>query len=147
MKKSLSQQFAKLAMLALVSSALLFSCQNPFAGKLADSPSADQSRAAGADFRAPSQSPPGGLTPAQVPQFVILGFDDNQYADGMTNILNVYKGKSNPAGSGNPLTFDGTPAAASFYVVPSGKDAATGHGSGDGGGETGKEKPQSKDRS
>ena len=32
------------------------------------------------DERAPSQDPPGGLAPEQVPMFVTLGFDDNGYS-------------------------------------------------------------------
>src|SRR4051812_43317567 len=56
------------------------------------------------DHRAWSQSPPGGLTAAQVPQFVQIGFDDNQRsglnttpASGMTWATNFFRGLRNPA--------------------------------------------------
>lgn len=78
--------------------------------------------------RVPSQQPPNDrygnpILPAEAPQFVIIGYDDNQYADGMWNILNIYKNLKNPPGSGNPLTYDGFPARASFYMTPGGRDS------------------------
>ena len=101
--------------------ALLFSCQLPETGKNVTAQA--EARAVSTDFRAPSQDPPGGLTPAQVPQFVVLGFDDNQFADGMINTMNMMRGKFNPVASNNPYTFDGTPLSASYYNVPAGEDA------------------------
>lgn len=71
----------------------------------------------GQDFLAPSYDPPKGLTPEQVPLFIVLGFDDNRYVDGMEWVLNMLKDKKNPAGLGNPATFDGTPIGASFYFT------------------------------
>lgn len=71
----------------------------------------------------PSQLPPAGLEPANVPQFVIMSFDDNQYPDGMRNMLNVYSTITNPAGTGNAATFDGTPGKTTFFVTPGGRDA------------------------
>src|SRR3954468_13097572 len=74
------------------------------------------------DHRAWSQSPPGGLTPSQVPMFVQIGFDDNQRSglnstppSGMTWATTFFRGLHNPAGSGNAATFDGAPVRVSFY--------------------------------
>jgi len=74
------------------------------------------------DHRAWSQSPPGGLAPSQVPQFVQIGFDDNPRsglnttpASGMTWATNFFRGRRNPAGSGNAATFDNAPVRVSFY--------------------------------
>jgi hypothetical protein len=58
-----------------------------------------------------------------VPQFVLLGFDDN-FISGMpgsaTNggirwVVSLLDGKRNPPGHGNALTFDGGPARVAFY--------------------------------
>jgi hypothetical protein len=65
---------------------------------------------------APSTAPPGGLALANVPQFIAIGFDDNAYEDGMKWILDFMKSKTNPRGSGNHCTFDGTPARVSFFI-------------------------------
>ena len=74
------------------------------------------------DHVAWSQSPPGGLSPSQVPLFVQLGFDDNQRSGsttnppgGMTWATNFFKNLRNPAGSGNAATFDNTLVRVSFY--------------------------------
>jgi hypothetical protein len=74
------------------------------------------------DHVAWSQNPPGGLTPSQVPQFVQIGFDDNQRSglntnppSGMTWATSFFKNLQNPAGSGNAATFDGTSVRVSFY--------------------------------
>jgi hypothetical protein len=64
----------------------------------------------------PSQLPPGGLAVENVPQFVSIGFDDNAFEDGMQWVLDLFKSKQNPAGTGNHCTFDGTPARVSFYI-------------------------------
>ena len=69
-------------------------------------------------------SPPAGLAPQQVPQFVVFGSDDNGYAGlegsgaggGMHFLTGLFAGRSNPAGTGDPGTFDGAPAHYSFYV-------------------------------
>lgn len=58
----------------------------------------------------------------QVPLFISFGFDDNGIADtanngGATWIRNYLKDKTNPAGTGNEATFDGTPMRASFYMT------------------------------
>lgn len=68
--------------------------------------------------------PPGDLAPQQVPQFVCFGTDDNGYsgledsgANGGLHYLTVlFDARRNPAGSGNPGTFDGSPLHYSFYV-------------------------------
>jgi hypothetical protein len=66
---------------------------------------------------APSFDPPGGLKPEQVPQFIVLGFDDNRYTDGMKWVLDTFESYSNPKGKGNPKTFDGQSAKVSFYFT------------------------------
>jgi hypothetical protein len=68
--------------------------------------------------------PPAGLAPQQVPQFVVFGSDDNGYsglegsgaAGGMHFLTEVFAGRHNPPGRGNPGTFDGAPVHYSFYV-------------------------------
>jgi hypothetical protein len=66
-----------------------------------------------------SYDPPGGLDPQKVPQFVNIGFDDNNFADGMTWLLDFIEGKKNPQGLGNPATFDGQSIKVGFYFVSS----------------------------
>ena len=60
-------------------------------------------------------APPGGLALENVPQLISFGFDDNAHEDGMQWFLDFIKSKVNPAGSGNPCTFDGTAARVSFF--------------------------------
>jgi peptidoglycan/xylan/chitin deacetylase (PgdA/CDA1 family) len=70
----------------------------------------------GHDDVAPSASPPCGLSPSQVPQFVSLGFDDNAYSGldgsggtgGMTWATQMARQRTNP---------DGTPVRVSFYMT------------------------------
>ncbi len=64
----------------------------------------------------PSYDPPDNLAVDNVPQFIVMGFDDCMYPDGMTWVLDTLLNRKNPAGNGNPLTFDGTPLYASFYI-------------------------------
>lgn len=74
-----------------------------------------------------SVNPPGGLTPEQVPQFVVFGFDDNNYSGmegsggtgGVSWVLDYFGSKTNPEGNGNTQTFDGTSLKASFYATTS----------------------------
>jgi peptidoglycan/xylan/chitin deacetylase (PgdA/CDA1 family) len=76
-----------------------------------------------------SQSPPGGLTPAQVPQFVAVTFDDgygleNGGSGGVNFIVDFMSARKN-SGGGNAGTFDGTPVRTTFYLSSSnGADAA-----------------------
>lgn len=51
------------------------------------------------------------------PMFIVFGFDDNGYADGMDTILDIFADPNhkNPQGSGNSATFDGMPIKASFF--------------------------------
>lgn len=65
---------------------------------------------------APSIVPPGGLAVDNVPQFVSIGFDDNQFEDGMQWALDLFKSKRNPAGTGNACTSDGSPARVTFFI-------------------------------
>lgn len=68
-----------------------------------------------------SRQPPGGLKPQEIPQFVSITFDDNfglanpAATGGINYIIEFYKNRKNPAGAGNPDSFDGLPIAASFY--------------------------------
>ncbi|MDG5813666.1 polysaccharide deacetylase family protein [Chitinispirillales bacterium ANBcel5] len=67
----------------------------------------------------PSTNPPGGLQAGEVPQFVVIGFDDNTSAEGMEWIVDFLATKTNPEGSGNEGTFDGTPVLSTFYCISS----------------------------
>src|SRR6478736_1703236 len=62
--------------------------------------------ASAADRLAPSARPPAGLAPAQVPQFVLLGFDDNPKADRINWVVDYLAPRSNP---------DGTPVRMIFF--------------------------------
>lgn len=64
-----------------------------------------------------SYAPPGGLSVEETPQFIVLGFDDNRYIDGMQWVMDLLEGKRNPAGKGNPSTYDGQPIKAAFYFT------------------------------
>ncbi|HUU06705.1 MAG TPA: polysaccharide deacetylase family protein [Patescibacteria group bacterium] len=68
--------------------------------------------------------PPAGLTPEQVPQFIVFGSDDNGFSGlegsgasgGLHFLTELFTGLHNPAGSGNPRTFDASTPHYSFYV-------------------------------
>src|SRR5262249_929375 len=75
-----------------------------------------------------SRDPPEELKPTDIPQLVSVTFDDNfglaaldppdpQPIGGINDIVAYYKGKNNPAGSGNADHFDGTPIGATFYYT------------------------------
>jgi peptidoglycan/xylan/chitin deacetylase (PgdA/CDA1 family) len=64
-----------------------------------------------------SFSPPAGLAVDSVPLFVVMGFDDNCYADGMEWLLGVIKDKKNPKGTENPETFDNLPVNVAFNYI------------------------------
>ncbi len=77
------------------------------------------------DYMEPSQNPPRGLQPNQVPMFISIGWDDNSLSgvtgtrypgDGMKWILDAVQDLKNPAGKGNPKTFDGSPVRCTFYT-------------------------------
>lgn len=70
-----------------------------------------------------SFSPPGGLTPAESPMFVVIGWDDcgnagysKSDAQGTKWILDYTRNLTNPVGTGNPATFDGSPVRNSFFA-------------------------------
>ncbi|MBN1982237.1 MAG: polysaccharide deacetylase family protein, partial [Chitinivibrionales bacterium] len=65
----------------------------------------------------PSQKPPGNLPSNNVPQFVVLGFDDQMTAEGMKNVLGAFKGKVNPGGRGQTSTYDASKALCTFYTT------------------------------
>ena len=66
----------------------------------------------------PARVPPAGLLPANVPQFVLFGSDDNWMPEGVDWFVNtLYAGKTNPVGASNSATYDGTPAKGTFYAM------------------------------
>jgi len=67
------------------------------------------------DSLAPSALPPAGLAVEEVPQFIMIGWDDNPDVEPMQWIVNHVAEMKNPAGSGQPGTFDGTPVRFAFY--------------------------------
>ncbi len=67
------------------------------------------------DHRPASDLPPGGLAATQVPQFVMIGFDDNPNLEPMEWILDFLAEKRNPAGLGQAATFDNAPVRGAFY--------------------------------
>lgn len=68
-----------------------------------------------ADSRAPSPLPPADLAVAEVPQFVMIGFDDNPDVAPLRWILDHAADLTNPAGRGQAATFDGSPVRFAFY--------------------------------
>ena len=60
----------------------------------------------GKDKRTPSQSPPCGFKPDEVPMFVVIGWDDNGIASGMQWAVDIAKSRKNK---------DGSPVHFSFY--------------------------------
>ena len=62
-----------------------------------------------------STEPPGGLAVADVPQFVMLGFDDNPDVDAIEWFTGFLESRQNPAGNGDAARFDGAPVRAAFY--------------------------------
>lgn len=62
--------------------------------------------AVAADLMPASDRPPGGLAVSQVPQFVLLGFDDNPQTEPMTWFVDYMKDKRSA---------DGTPVRAIFF--------------------------------
>ena len=71
--------------------------------------------ASAADRLAPAAQPPAGLAPAQVPQFVLLGFDDNPVGERVDWVVKHLDAKRNPAGAGKAATFDGAPVRTIFF--------------------------------
>jgi len=67
------------------------------------------------DNVAPSQMPPNNLSAEFVPQFVTLGFDDNNEANGIEWTLQTLAKYTNHGGVGNDANFDGYPVRASFF--------------------------------
>ncbi len=63
-----------------------------------------------------SQSPPGGLTRSQVPQFIVLGSDDNTSGTGLKWIVDFISGKTNPGTAGG-ANFEGRQIDMSFYMI------------------------------
>ena len=68
------------------------------------------------DVCPPSYDPPGGLAVNKVPMFIAIGWDDNQYVDGMNWIVDFLKDRKNPPGIGNAATYDGTPVLNTFFM-------------------------------
>jgi len=66
------------------------------------------------DRRPFSQRPP--LPAERAPMFVLFGFDDNAYPDAVAWFADLTRNLKNPAGAGNPKTFDGAPVRATFFL-------------------------------
>ena len=65
---------------------------------------------------APDVLPPTGLSPENIPQFIFIGSDDQNWAfDGMEVLLDLFENYTNPVGTGQSETFDGAPVRISFY--------------------------------
>lgn len=58
---------------------------------------------------------PGHLTPEKTPQFIGLGFDDNYSVSGLIWVLDSLRPLQNPPGTGQTVTYDGTPVRATFF--------------------------------
>lgn len=56
-----------------------------------------------------------GLASSDVPQFVVVAFDDNFAPDGMTWATDWLRELENPAGMGQAATFDGMPVRTTFF--------------------------------
>ncbi len=70
------------------------------------------------DTIAPSIMPPANLQPSQVPQFIVLGSDDNGQIDGLTWFTELLESHQNPTTPEPKVeTFDGDPISASFYIA------------------------------
>ena len=69
--------------------------------------------------------PPGKLATGNVPQFVVLGSDDNTIDTGVSWITHYLTTKTNPAGSSRAVTFDGTPVHMDFYLIGYAADSLT----------------------
>jgi peptidoglycan/xylan/chitin deacetylase (PgdA/CDA1 family) len=69
--------------------------------------------------------PPGKLATSNVPQFVVLGSDDNTIDTGVQWITNYLTTKSNPAGNSRAATFDGAPVHMDFYLIGYAADSLT----------------------
>lgn len=65
------------------------------------------------DYVVPSSLPPKGISVDQVPQFVVLGFDDNTMSEGITWAVDMFHEKTNS---------DGSAVRASFYMNTKGLD-------------------------
>jgi hypothetical protein len=61
------------------------------------------------DNVAASVNPPAGLAASTVPMFVMFGFDDNQYADGMNWVVSTL--------FGGKINRDASPVQATFFVT------------------------------
>lgn len=63
----------------------------------------------------PSSCPPNQLPASQVPQFITLAYDDNPDVQAMQWMMDLLKDKTNPIGTGQESTFDGTPVRTTFF--------------------------------
>lgn len=64
---------------------------------------------------APSQNPPGKLDVSNVPQFLVIGFDDNLEAEGLEWILDYTDKLVNNGDDDESETYDKTPVRFSYY--------------------------------
>ncbi|MEE9385953.1 MAG: polysaccharide deacetylase family protein [Nannocystaceae bacterium] len=96
--------------MSIVSAACLAACSE---GSSSGPGALSQGHAASDDL-SPSQDPPGGLDPADVPMFVSIGCDDNMESEGV-EWLTSFAQQRNPAGSGQTATYDGAALSFTFY--------------------------------
>jgi len=69
--------------------------------------------------------PPAGLAVSEIPQFVCVSTDDNGFSGlpgsgsdgGLRYLTSLFAARRNPAGSGNPGSFDGVSPHYTFFVV------------------------------
>jgi hypothetical protein len=89
-------------------------------GTVVDPPCSDQ-----VDNVAPSIDPPGGLAANRVPMFILLGFDDNAFVDGIDWTLDYFRNKSNADGTAARATyFISAGFASEFFVAAGGQTPA-----------------------
>jgi peptidoglycan/xylan/chitin deacetylase (PgdA/CDA1 family) len=72
-----------------------------------------------------SSTVPGKLATTNVPQFVVIGSDDNTVDSGVNWMVNFLKNKTNPAGTGQAATSDGAPVHMNFYFIGYAADSVT----------------------
>lgn len=72
--------------------------------------------------RPASSTPPNNLSPKEVPQFLVIGADDNSISGDMPGdgnamrwLMNYLSPLKNPKGTGNAATFDQTPVRMTFF--------------------------------
>ncbi|HNT32726.1 MAG TPA: polysaccharide deacetylase family protein, partial [Candidatus Aminicenantes bacterium] len=73
----------------------------------------------------PAKTGPAGLAVSEIPQFVCVSTDDNGFSGlpgsgsdgGLHYLTSLFAARRNPAGTGNPGSFDGVSPHYTFFVV------------------------------